>query len=93
MQAPAQLVEEEAAARRVGLEPHAVDDQLRHGPLARVADYFIRGVGIGVDIDFSVGNAIGLKELLGGSAVAAPRRRVNLHCHTLILPGFHCYHL
>ena len=93
MQAAAQLVEKEAAAGRVGLEPLAVDDQLRDGPLPRVADYFVGGVRVAVDIDFSIGDAVGIEKLLRGAAVAAPCGGVNLHCHRLILPGIHCYHL
>ena len=67
-----ELVEEQAAARRVGLEPLAVDDQLRNGALADVANDFGRGGRIGVDVDLGVGNAVGVEKLLGSAAVAAP---------------------
>jgi hypothetical protein len=34
-----------------------------------------------------------IEKLLGGSAVAAPRGRINLHVHKAILGGSRCYDL
>jgi len=49
-----QFVEKQTSAWLVRLEPLPVDDQLRNGPLADVAQYLVRSCRIGVHIDFSV---------------------------------------
>ena len=67
-----EFVVEDAAAGGVGLKPLAVDDELRDGALADVTKYFGGCGGIGVDIDLGVGDAVGIEELLGCAAVAAP---------------------
>src|SRR5579871_714872 len=84
-EAAGELVDEQAAAGTVGLEPFAVDDELGDGALADVAQDFGFGGGIGVNIDLDVGDAVGLEELLGGAAVAAPRSRVEMNRHNLIV--------
>lgn len=80
-----QLVIEQPVARPVRLKPLAVDDQLRDGPLAYVAHNLGRGIRISVHIDLCVGDAVGIKKLLGCAAVAAPCRRINLHVHVNIV--------
>ena len=84
-EAALQFVEEQAAARRVGLEPFAVDDELGDGALAGVTDDFGGRGGVGVDIDFGIRNAVGIEKLLGGAAVAAPAGGVNLNLHPVIV--------
>jgi len=49
-----QFVEKQAPAWLVGLKPFPVDDQLRNGPLADMAQYLFRSRRIGVHIDFRV---------------------------------------
>lgn len=84
-EAAVEFVEEEAAAGGIGLEPLAVDDELGDGALAYVADDFGRGGGIGVNVDFGVRNTVGIEELLGGAAVAAPPGGINLDLHPVIV--------
>jgi len=47
---------EEALARFVGLDPFAVEDELRDAALAGLGDDFVGGAGGGFDVDFGVGN-------------------------------------
>ncbi len=90
MEAHAQLFYEQAAARRVGLEPLAIDNHLRNGPFAGVTLDFGHRRGVGLDINLRVDDAVRVEKLLGGAAVAAPYGRVNLYLHTFILfPGSH----
>ncbi len=77
-----ELFVEEAAAGTVGLKPFAVDDQLRDGAFADVADEFGRGDRVLVDIDFGVGEVVGVEELLGGAAVSAPGGSVDGDLHS-----------
>ncbi len=92
-QAPVQLVDQQAAARRVGLEPLAIDHQLRNGALAHTAHYLRGRGGICVDIDFGVRNAMSVKKLLGGAAITAPGSGVNLHVHRGMILKLRCYDL
>ncbi len=79
------LVKEEPAAGDVRLEPLAIDNELGNGALADLADEFGGSCGILVDIDFGVPDAVGIKELLGGAAVAAPPGRIDLNYHPNIV--------
>lgn len=72
IETPVELVVKHAAPRCIGLEPLAVDHQLRYGPLAHVAQHLIRRGGIVVDVDLGVLNAVGVKKLLGLAAIPAP---------------------
>src|SRR5215469_14957336 len=81
LQALVEFFVEEAAAWAVGLEPFAVDDHLWNGALTHMADDFVGGRGVRIDIDHSVGDAVHLEKLTGCAAVAAPRRRVKLYIH------------
>lgn len=85
VEALVELVVEQAAAGRVGLEPLAIDDELRDGALADVAEDFVGGGVVCVNIDLGVFDAVGFKKLLGGAAVAAPRGGVNQHLHDAIV--------
>jgi hypothetical protein len=67
-----QLINKQAAAGNVGLEPFAIDHQLRDGALADAAQDLGGGGGVGVDIDLSIDNAMLIEKLLGCAAVAAP---------------------
>ncbi len=80
-----QLIEQQAAARLVGLKPLAIDDELRNGPLAHVAQKLGRCDGIGVYIDFGVRDAMRIEEQLSRAAIAAPGSRIHLHHHVFIL--------
>jgi hypothetical protein len=80
-----ELVEEQAAAGGVGLEPFAVDDQLRDGALADVANDFIGGGGVGVDVDFGVLDTVGVEKLFGCAAISAPVGCINLDLHPVIV--------
>ncbi len=81
------LVEKQAAARRVGLKPFAVDHHLRDRTPAHVADHLFGGGGVRIHIDFGVRNSVPIEELLGGAAVAAPCRAIDLDLHDgFILP-------
>ena len=87
-----EFVEEQAAAGGVGLEPLAVDDELRDGALAYAADKFVGSGGVGIDIDFAVWNTVGIEKLLGGAAVAAPFGGVDLNLHgAIVLRRRGCY--
>ena len=87
-----ELVEEEPATGDVRLEPLAVDDELGNGALADLADEFGGSCGILVDIDFGVPDAVSIKKLLGGAAVAAPPGRINLDYHAnIVLRAHECY--
>lgn len=80
-----ELVEEQAAAGGVGLEPFAVNDELGDGALADVAEDFGGGSGISVDVDFGVRNTVGIEKLLGGAAVPAPPGGIDLDLHPVIV--------
>jgi hypothetical protein len=88
-----QLVEEQAAPRLIGLEPFAIDDQLRDGTLAHMAEDFGGGGGVKIDVDLGVFDSVGFEELLGSPAIAAPGSGVNLHLHSPILAVWRCYPL
>ena len=88
-----QFVDEKAAAWLVGLEPFAVNDELRDRALADVLDDRGRGGRVGVDIDLGVGDAVRFEKLLGGAAIAAPGGGVNLHVHKQMLLKLRCYDL
>jgi len=82
----AHLLMQEALAGTVRLYPLAVNDKLRDGSLADVADHFIGGAGAGLDIDLGVGDLVFLEELLGFATIAAPRCGIDRHVHALIIP-------
>jgi hypothetical protein len=75
------LVVKEAAAGGVGLKPFAIDDELGDGALAYVADQFVGGGAVGVDVDLGVLDSVRFQKLLGCTAISAPGSRVNLNLH------------
>lgn len=75
----------ETLAWTVGLDPFAVEYELRDRPLAHIADNLIRGARAGFDIDFREGNLVLLQEAFGFAAVAAPGSGIDQHMHPLII--------
>ena len=66
------LVVEEAEAGAVGLNPFAVDDELRDGALTYVGQDEVGGAGGVFDIDLLEGDVVRVEEALCFAAVAAP---------------------
>ena len=66
------LVIEEAFARFIGLDPLAVENELRDGSLAGVLDDEFGGAGGVLDVDFGVGDLVGLEEALGLTTITTP---------------------
>jgi hypothetical protein len=66
------LFVQEALAGLVGLDPFAVDNELRDGTLAYVRLDRVGRTGRAFDVDFGVWDVVGVEEALGFSAVAAP---------------------
>jgi hypothetical protein len=64
---------EEAAAGAVGLNPLAINNELRNSAFADVGEDFFSGAGGLLDVDFGVGNLVGIKEALGLTTVTTPR--------------------
>ena len=63
---------QEALADTVGLNPFAVQDELRDGTFAGVGDDLIGGAGSALDIDLSKGDGVAGEKTFGLAAVAAP---------------------
>src|ERR1035438_2533698 len=63
---------EETAARAVGLDPLAIDDELRNGALADVGEHLFGRAGSLLDVDFGVGDFVNLEKALGLATVTAP---------------------
>jgi len=82
-----QFIQKQAAPRFVGLEPLSVDDQLRNRALANVANHFGRGSRICIHVDLCVFDPVRIEKLLGGPAIPAPARGIDLHLHVHILAG------
>ena len=68
---------EEAAAGAIGLNPPAVEDELRDGALTGVSDDLGCGAWGGFDVDLGVGDGMVSEETLGLAAVATPCGGVN----------------
>ena len=66
------FVVKHAFAGAVGLEPFAVDDQLRDGALTGAADDFVGSAGGSFDIDIGVGKVVLFEKAPGSPAVGAP---------------------
>src|ERR1700678_3834008 len=81
------LLVQEALAGTVGLNPFAVDYELRDGSLANVFDKLFCGPGGGLDIDLAIGDLVLVEKSFGLAAVAAPCSGINQHMHPLIIPG------
>jgi hypothetical protein len=81
----AHLLVEKAAAGMVGLDPFAVDDELRDSALAYVPDQFGGGFGRGFDVNLGVGEVVLFEEALRLAAIAAPRRGIEDDLHRYIM--------
>lgn len=79
------LFVEEAAAGSVGLDPFAVEDELRDRAFAYIGENFIGCAGSGFDVDLVEWDVVLCEEAFGGTAVAAPCRGVNSQFHASIL--------
>jgi hypothetical protein len=76
---------EKAMSCTVRLDPLAVEDELRNGPLSDMPDNFLRGAGAGLDINLGVGNLVLFKEPFGFAAIAAPRSGIHQNMHPSII--------
>jgi hypothetical protein len=72
---------QEAFAGAVGLDPIAVDDELRDGPPAGVGNDFGGGAWIFLDVNFFEWNMVEFEESLGLAAVGAPESGINRQFH------------
>lgn len=63
---------EEAAARPVGLDPLAIDDELGNGALAHMRQDFVGGAGSFLNVDVGVGDVVGFEKALGLAAITTP---------------------
>ena len=63
---------QEAEARFVGLDPLAVEDELRDGALAGLRDDLLSGAGCVLDVDLGEGDGVLGEEALGFAAITAP---------------------
>ena len=72
---------EEAFALAVGLDPFAVDHELRNGTLASALDHFVGGSRSAFDIDVLERDVMLLQEALGFAAVRAPEGGVDSYLH------------
>jgi hypothetical protein len=72
---------EKAMACAVRLDPFAIEDELRDGPFAHLADNFLCGAGAGFDINFGIGNLVLFEEAFGFAAIAAPRSGIDQNMH------------
>ncbi len=78
-----EFIEKQASTRTVGLKPLTVNDHLRDGALANVADKIVGRCGVVVDVDFGIGKIVHVEKLFGGSAVATPGGGVDGNLHFL----------
>ena len=62
----------EATAGAIGLDPFAVEDELRDGALAGVGDDLVGCTGGALDVDFGEGDGVAGEKAFGLAAVAAP---------------------
>ena len=76
---------QKALAGTVGLDPLAVEDELRNGSLAYLADDLLGGAWNTFNIDLGVGNLVFLKETFGFAAIAAPGSGIDQQMHPLII--------
>ncbi len=85
-EAPVQFVDQQAAARLVGLEPLAIDHQLRNGALAHAA-HDLGGSGrVGVHVDLGVLDAVCIRNCL--AARQSGHQIVAYNC--TFIEGFYC---
>jgi hypothetical protein len=68
----AHLFVQETMAWTIGLNPFAIDYELRDGTLAHVPDQLFCGSGSGFDIDLAIRDLVLVEESFGLAAIAAP---------------------
>ena len=68
----AHLFVQEALAWTIGLNPFAIDHELRDGSFAYVLDDLFRGSWGGLDIDLGVRDLVFIEESFSLTTVAAP---------------------
>lgn len=74
---------EKSAAWAVGLNPFAVDNKLRDGPLASVLYDFIHRARGGLNVYLGIRDVVLGQKALGFAAIGAPLGRVNGEVHRL----------
>jgi len=72
---------EKAFAGAVGLDPSAINHELRNGSFARAANDLVCGTGRGFNVDFFERDVVLREEALGGPAVRAPEGGVEHDLH------------
>ncbi len=80
-----EFVGKQTFAGAIGLEPLSIDDKLRNGSLAHMADHFFGCAGGLFDVDLGVLQGMFVEVLLGGAAVPAPGCGVKQDVHRLIV--------
>ena len=75
------LVVQEALAGLVGLDPLAVEDELRDAAFAGLGDDLVGGAGGRFDVDLGEGNRMRGEKALGLATVAAPIGRIDKKIH------------
>jgi len=76
---------QEAEARFVGLDPLAVEDELRDGALAGLRDDLFGCAGGVFDVDLGEGDGVRCQEALCFAAVTAPVCGVDEQAHVYIV--------
>jgi len=77
---------QEALAWTIGLNPFAINYELRDGSLAHVPDKLFCGPRSGLDIDLAIGDLVFVEESLSLAAIAAPCSGINQYMHPSIIP-------
>jgi hypothetical protein len=77
---------QEALAWTIGLNPFAIDYELRDGSFAHVPDNLFCGPWGGLDIDLAVGDLVFIKESFSLATIAAPRGGIDQDMHPPIIP-------
>ena len=72
---------EETLPGTIGLDPLAVNDELRNRTLADVFYEFVRCARSALDIDFVEGEVVLFQKALGFATIATPERGVNSQIH------------
>ena len=75
------LLVEKSLSRSVGLNPSAIDYELRNRSLSRTPDNLFGSPRSDFDVDFSERNIVLCQKALGRSAVGAPEGRINRDLH------------
>lgn len=68
-------------AETIGLDPLAVNDELRDGAFAGAFDDFFGGAGRGLNINVSKRDVVLLQKPLGDAAIGTPKSRIDGHLH------------